>query len=166
MCGLERLFFLIVVFRAILLRVLEGGRSHAGEALEVFAEERRVGETHLVRNLRHGLVGVAQFHLYARHYGAAYPLLCGDAACLPYHGAKITLRKAQALGIVVYVVVLGAVLVGKMNEAVEDSPLARARGGKDILVSVKQLVIVMHQDFYLNERHEVLQVVPVRQSRI
>ena len=126
-CGLERLFFLIAVFGAILLRVLESGRSHAGEALEVFAEERRVWETHLVRNLSHGLVGVAQFHLYARHYGAVYPLLCGDAACLPYHGAKVSLRKAQALGIVAYMVVLGTVLVGKLYEAVEDGLLAKVR---------------------------------------
>ena len=135
-CGLERLFFLIAVFRLYYSRVLERRRSHAGEALEVFAEERRVGETHLVRNLRHGLVGVAQFHLYARHYGAVYPLLCGDAACLPYHGAKVSclpyhgakvsLRKAQALGKVAYMVVLGTVLVGKLYEAVEDGLLARA----------------------------------------
>ena len=107
-------------------RVLERRRCHAGEALEVFAEERRVGETHLVRNLSHGLVGVAQFHLYARHYGAVYPLLCGDAACLPHHGAKVSLRKAQTLGIIAYMVVLGTVLVGKLYEAVEDGLLARA----------------------------------------
>ena len=69
---------------------------------------------------------MAQLYLYAHHYGAVYPLLGGDAACLPHYGTQVTLRETQTLGIVVYMVVLSAVQVGKLYKTVKDGLLTRA----------------------------------------
>lgn len=83
----------------------------ASEALEIFREEGRARETKIIGNVGNALVGVKQFYLNAGNEGTVYPFLGGDAAGLTDDGAQIALREADALGIVVELTVLGAMLV-------------------------------------------------------
>ena len=83
----------------------------ASEALEIFREEGRVRETKIIGNVGNALVGVKQFCLDTGNKGTVYPFLGGDATGLTDDGAQIALREADALGIVVELTVLGAMLV-------------------------------------------------------
>ena len=98
--------------------------GHASEATEIFGEERGIGKVHLLGYLRRRLVSVAQFYFDAGDEGTVYPVFGGGAAGLADDGAQVALGEAHALGIVAYLVVLGAVLADELDEAVEDSLLA------------------------------------------
>ena len=82
---------------------------HTCLALEVFTEERGIGEVQFFGNLGDGLIGVHQLNLDACDKGAVYPFLGGDTAGLADDGAQITLCQTHALSVVPYLVLFGTV---------------------------------------------------------
>ena len=98
--------------------------SHAGEAAEIFGEERGVGKVHLLSYLCRRLVSVAQFYFYAGDEGAVYPIFGSGTAGLADDGAQISLCETHAPGIVAYLVMFVTMLGDQLEEAVEDGLLA------------------------------------------
>ena len=103
------------------LRLAVFARCDADETFEVFAEERRVGETEVVGNPRHRFVGVQQFHLDAHDEGTVNPFLGTHPAGLADDAAQITLGQADAVGIERKVVMFGTMQVDEADETVEDA---------------------------------------------
>ena len=68
--------------------------SDTGEALEVLAEECRIGKAKLVGNLCDGFVAVSQFYFDVGDEGTVNPIFGGHATGLANNGAEITLREA------------------------------------------------------------------------
>lgn len=100
-------------------------QESCGEATEIFGKERGIGKVHLLRNLRCGLVCVAQFYFDAGDEGAVYPVFgCGSAG-LSDDGAQVALGETHTLGIVSYLVMFSTMLGDQLEETVEDSLLAR-----------------------------------------
>lgn len=79
---------------------------------------------HFFGYLRCRLVGVSQLDFYACDECSVEPFFSCGAAGLADDGAEVALREAEAVGIVADVVVFGAMLPGKLQEAVEDGLLA------------------------------------------
>jgi len=77
--------------------------------------------------------------------GTVDPVLGGGAAGLADDSAKVALGEAHAVGVIGNLVVLAAVLVDELNEAIEDSLLARASGGEVVGLLMEQAVVVVHQ---------------------
>ena len=73
-----------------------------------------------IGNLCCTLISVAQSYFDAGDEGEVYPVLSGCAAGLTYHGAQIVLGEAQPVGIVSQLVLLVALLIYQLEEAVED----------------------------------------------
>lgn len=80
---------------------------------------------HLLGYLCRWLIRVPQLYFDARDQGSVYPVLGGGSAGLTDNGAEVTLRKAQTIGVVAYLVMLGTMLTRQLDKAVEDSLLAR-----------------------------------------
>ena len=70
---------------------------------------------------------MAKFYLDAGDESTVYPVLGSDAASLTYDGAEVTLCKANATGVVGYLVLFVAVLIDKTDETVEDGLFAGVR---------------------------------------
>ena len=104
------------------LLILTG--SHVSEALEVFGEERGIGEMQFLTNLHYALVAVTEHDLCLCDKGTVYPVLGGVAARLVYHGAEVSLRKAHTLCVIRYLMLFATMFVYELYEAVEDSLLA------------------------------------------
>ena len=97
---------------------------HARQSLKVFAEKRGVGKVHLVADLRHLLVGMPQFHLDASDDGFVYPFLGSPAADFFDDGAHVAGGEEEVLGIEVDIVLLGRMLVDKLDEVVKQALFA------------------------------------------
>ena len=76
---------------------------------------------HLLSDLRHRLICVAQFYFDTGDEGAVYPVFGSGAAGLTDDGTQVTLGEAHALSIVAYLVVLSTMLGNQLDKAVEDS---------------------------------------------
>ena len=99
--------------------------GEADDSFEVFAEERRIGEVQLFSDLGDRFVAVHELHLDAGDERTVYPFLGCDTAGLADDGAKITFSQAETVGVVAYLVLLGAMQVDKLDETVEDGLFAR-----------------------------------------
>ncbi len=110
----------ILHFSPLLPPVLQGGAAR--QPLEELAEEADVREIQLVGYLHSRERVVLQQHFGRGDDGTVYPLLCRNSAYLPHHRAEVTLGQAEAVGIELHLVFLLAVVVDKVDEAVEDAP--------------------------------------------
>ena len=79
---------------------------------------------HLIGNLRRRLVRVAQFYFYTRDEGTVYPVFGCGAAGLADDGSQVALGETHALGVIAYLMMLGAMLGDQLKEAVEGGLLA------------------------------------------
>ena len=102
-------------------------RRHARHTLEVLAEERGVGEVHLVGYLGRTLVGMAQLHLDTCHDGVVNPLLGSLAADLLHQCAHVAGRQEEALSVEVYVVLLRGILADQSDKVGEEALLTCER---------------------------------------
>ena len=105
------------------LLILAG--SHVSEALEVFGEERGIGEMQFLTYLHYALVAVTKHYLCLCDKGTVYPVLGGGAAGLADDGGQVALGEAHTVSIVAYLVLFGTMLGDQLKETVEDSLLAR-----------------------------------------
>ena len=88
---------------------------------------------------------MAKFNLDASDESTIYPVFGCDATGLSNDGAEVTLCKADATGVVGYLVLFVAVLIDKTDETVEDGLFAGVRYGLVGDIATIEFVIVMHQ---------------------
>ena len=79
---------------------------------------------HLIGNLRCRLGRVAQFYFDACDEGTVYPVLGCGAAGLTDDSTQVALGETHALGVIAYLMMLGAMLGDQLKEAVEGGLLA------------------------------------------
>ena len=91
------------------------------------------------------MVAVTEENFGLGDEGTINPILGGGAAGLTDDGAKVTLGEAHAVGVIGDLVMLAAVLVDELNEAVENGLLARAGGGKVVGLLMEEAIVVVHQ---------------------
>ena len=124
------------------LAILSWG--HAGLALEILTEKGRIGEVEVFGDLVDSLVGVHQVHLNADDECLIYPSLGGHAARLSDDSAEVTFGEAQALCIITNLMLLGTMLVDKLNEAVEYGLVAGAVERLPVGVTMIKRIVMMH----------------------
>ena len=88
---------------------------------------------------------MAKFYFDAGDESTVYPVLSCDATGLTYDGAEVTLSKANATGVVGYLVLFATVLIDKAYETVEDGLLPCVCLGVVCNIATIEFVIVMHQ---------------------
>ena len=88
---------------------------------------------------------MAKFYFDAGDESTIYPVFGCDATGLSNDGAEVTLCKADATGVVGYLVLFVAVLIDKTDETVEDGLFAGVRYGLVSDIATIEFVIVMHQ---------------------
>lgn len=86
-----------------------------------------------------------KFYLDSGDEGPVYPLLGCHPACLADDGAQVSLGEAYPVGVVTYLMLLMAVLVDQLDEAVEDSLLMRFHIHPVLGAAPIQFVVVVHQ---------------------
>ena len=99
--------------------------GYASYTLEVFAEERGIGEIEFIRYLKDCFVGVYKFHLDACYESAVNPFLGSNTTGLSDNSTKIAFCETEAVCIKTYLMLFGTVLIGKLNKVVEDGLFAR-----------------------------------------
>lgn len=117
----------------------------SGETFEELAEERCVGEVHLVGDLRNDLVGMLQFNLDMLHECTVNPLLGGGAAGLSDNSTEIALRETHLVGIETDVVLARCMLIDKADKAVENGLFATLRPSEQIdMLAIDAIVMAHH----------------------